>query len=65
MARSRSERDLDTKHQALKKLQSSRRILKEEITSQDIADVVSRWTGIPVSSMLEEEAEKLSAWKSI
>jgi ATP-dependent Clp protease ATP-binding subunit ClpB len=54
------ERDLDAKSKRLKKLQSSRRILKEEITEGDIADVVSRWTSIPVSRMLEEEAEKLS-----
>ncbi|MDO8729387.1 MAG: AAA family ATPase [bacterium] len=54
------ERDLDIKTKRLKKLQSSRRILKEEITAPDIALVVSRWTGIPVSRMLEEEAEKLS-----
>lgn len=53
------ERDLDTKLKKLKKLQSSRRILKEEINEQDIADVVSKWTGIPVSRMLEEEASKL------
>jgi len=53
------ERDLDMKMKRLKKLQSTRRILKEEITEQDIADVVSRWTGIPVSRMLEEEAQKL------
>ncbi len=54
------ERDLDTKAKRLKKLQSSRRILKEEITEEDIALVVSRWTNIPVSRMLEEEAEKLN-----
>ena len=54
------ERDLDQKTKRLKKLQSSRRILKEEITESDIASVVSKWTGIPVSRMLEEEAEKLS-----
>src|SRR6185436_5499792 len=54
------ERDLDTKAKKLKKLQSSRRILKEEITGQDIASIVSRWTGIPVTRMLEEEADKLS-----
>ena len=53
-------KDLDTKSKRLKKLQSSRRILKEEITASDIATVVSRWTGIPVTRMLEEEAEKLS-----
>ncbi len=54
------ERELDLKTKRLKKLQSSRRILKEEITGQDIASIVSRWTGIPVTRMLEEEAEKLS-----
>lgn len=54
------EKDLDAKAKRLKKLQSSRRILKEEITASDIALVVSRWTGVPVTRMLEEEAEKLS-----
>jgi len=53
------EKDLDVKIKKLKKMQTSRRILKEEITEQDIADVVSKWTGIPVSKMLEEEARKL------
>lgn len=54
------ERELEAKAKRLKKLQSSRSILKEEITAPDIALVVSRWTGIPVSRMLEEEAAKLS-----
>lgn len=54
------EKDLETKNKRLKKLQSSRRILKEEITEQDIADVVARWTNIPVSRMMEEEARKLA-----
>jgi len=54
------EKDLEVKNKRLKKLQISRRILKEEITEQDIADVVSRWTGIPVSRMMEEEAKKLT-----
>ncbi len=54
------ERELDQKTKRLKKLQTTRRILKEEITESDIASVVSKWTGIPVSRMLEEEAEKLS-----
>ncbi len=53
------EKELKEKNKRLKKLQASRRILKEEITESDIADVVSLWTGIPVSRMLEEEAEKL------
>ena len=43
----------------LKKLQKTRRILKEEVRGEDIADVVSRWTGIPVTRMIEEEAAKL------
>ena len=53
------ERELEQKQKRLKKLQSTRRILKEEITGQDIAGVVSKWTSIPVSRMLEEEAAKL------
>lgn len=44
----------------LQKTQSSRRILKEEVGDEDIAAVVSRWTGIPVSKMLEEELKKLA-----
>ena len=54
------ERDIETAQKRLKKLQQTRRVLKEEITEEDIAGVVSRWTGVPVSRMLEEEAEKLS-----
>ncbi len=54
------ERELEQKTKRLKKLQRSRRILKEEVTEADVADVVSRWTGIPVARMLEEEAEKLA-----
>jgi ATP-dependent Clp protease ATP-binding subunit ClpB len=52
-------KELETKLLRLKKLQKSRRILKEEITSEDIAEVVARWTGIPLNKMLEEEREKL------
>ena len=44
----------------LKKFQSSRRILKEDINEEDIAEVVSRWTGIPIKGLLEEESRKLS-----
>jgi len=54
------EKELVTKEKRLKRLQSSRQILKEEIIEEDIAAVVSRWTNIPVSKMLEEEASKLS-----
>ncbi|MBI2409507.1 AAA family ATPase [Candidatus Kaiserbacteria bacterium] len=54
------QRDLETKLKRLKTLQKSRRVLNEEVTEQDIASVVSRWTGIPVQRMLEEEAAKLA-----
>jgi ATP-dependent Clp protease ATP-binding subunit ClpB len=54
------ERRIETATKRLKKLQTTRRVLREEITDEDIAGVVSRWTGVPVSRMLEEEAEKLS-----
>ncbi len=55
-----AEKELEQKTKRLKQLQRGRRLLKEEITEEDIATVVSRWTGIPVSRMLEAEAEKLA-----
>ncbi len=55
-----AQKELEQKLKRLKTLQKSRRILHEEVMEQDIASVVSRWTGIPVVRMLEEEAAKLS-----
>jgi ATP-dependent Clp protease ATP-binding subunit ClpB len=43
----------------LERLQSSGKLLKEEVDAEDIADVVSRWTGIPTSRLMEGEIEKL------
>ncbi|MGO1597263.1 MAG: ATP-dependent chaperone ClpB [Sphingobacterium sp.] len=43
----------------LSEKQDSNRMLKEEVTAEDIADVVSRWTGIPVTKMVQSEREKL------
>ena len=54
------EKEIEAATKRLKRLQQTRRVLKEEITDEDIAGVVARWTGVPVSRMLEEEAEKLS-----
>ncbi len=51
--------ELESKMTRLKKLQKNRRVLKEEITQEDIAGVVARWTGVPLVKMLEEEREKL------
>ncbi len=53
------EKKLDSEEKKLKKMQASRRILKEDITEEDIASVVSKWTGIPILKMLEKEAEKI------
>ena len=46
-------------NQKLEALQVERKMLKEEVDDEDIAEVISRWTGIPVSKMLEGEREKL------
>lgn len=54
------EKELATKVKRLKKLQHNSKLLKEEVTEEDIALVVSRWTGIPVSRMLEAEVQKLA-----
>lgn len=59
------EKDLDGKLTKLKKLQKNRRILKEEITEEDIAEVVSRWTGIPLAKMLEGERSKLGKMEEV
>lgn len=59
------QKDLDVKLKRLKKLQRSRRLLKEEVTEEDIASVVSRWTGIPVSRMLEAEVQKLARMEEV
>lgn len=59
------EKDLLLKERRLRQLQSSRRILREEITTEDIAAVVARWTGIPVDRMLEEEITKLSRMERV
>lgn len=53
------QKDLEQRLTRLHKLQKSRRILKEEITAEDIAQVVARWTGIPLTRMMEEERAKL------
>jgi len=52
-------RQLDEANRKLADLQQVRKMLKEEVDAEDIAEVVSRWTGIPVSKMLEGEREKL------
>ncbi|MFO8084468.1 MAG: ATP-dependent chaperone ClpB [Desulfobacterales bacterium] len=53
------QKQLEEAKKKLLELQSDRKMLKEEVDEEDIAEVVSRWTGIPVSKMLEGEKEKL------
>ncbi|MDA8136996.1 MAG: ATP-dependent chaperone ClpB [Desulfobacteraceae bacterium] len=53
------QRDLLGKKQALDGLQKDKRMLKEDVEASDVAEVVSSWTGIPVSRMLKGEQEKL------
>ncbi|OGL92544.1 ATP-dependent chaperone ClpB [Candidatus Uhrbacteria bacterium RIFCSPLOWO2_12_FULL_47_9] len=54
------EKKLKSAEEALRKIQKERGLLKEVITEEDIATVVSRWTNIPVSKMLESEMKKLT-----
>jgi ATP-dependent Clp protease ATP-binding subunit ClpB len=53
------EKEISTNKEKLEKVQKAHQILKEEVTEEDIAQVVSRWTGIPVSKMLSEESSRL------
>ncbi|HCX65288.1 MAG TPA: type VI secretion system ATPase TssH, partial [Eubacteriaceae bacterium] len=52
---------LPEKQKALEQVRqkSDRQLLKEEVTEEEIADIVSRWTGIPVSKLIEKEKDKL------
>jgi len=53
------EKQLEEVNQKLSELQQASKMLKEEVDDEDVAEVVSRWTGIPVSKMLEGERDKL------
>src|SRR5687768_3343968 len=54
-----AERRLDDFQRKMKEMQGEKSLLKEEVDSEDIAEVVAKWTGIPVSKMLQSEREKL------
>jgi len=53
------ERRLQSEEELLQKKQGSSRLLKEEVDEEDIAEVVSRWTGVPISRLMQGEIEKL------
>ena len=52
-------KEIEETQQKLHQMQGDTAMIKEEVDAEDIADVVSRWTGIPVSKMLQSEKEKL------
>jgi ATP-dependent Clp protease ATP-binding subunit ClpB len=53
------ERQVDEATKHLDELQAGQRMLKEEVDEEDVAEVVSKWTGIPVSRLMQGEVEKL------
>jgi ATP-dependent Clp protease ATP-binding subunit ClpB len=54
-----AELGIEAQQRELKELQSTTQLIKEEVDTEDIAEIVARWTGIPVSRMLQSEREKL------
>jgi ATP-dependent Clp protease ATP-binding subunit ClpB len=53
------QKELDRENDALAELQSTQKMLKEEVDEEDVAEVVSKWTGIPVARLMEGEVAKL------
>jgi ATP-dependent Clp protease ATP-binding subunit ClpB len=58
------EREIEYEKQRLEQIQANAKYLKEDVGSEDIAEIVSRWTGIPVNRMLESERERLATLES-
>jgi ATP-dependent Clp protease ATP-binding subunit ClpB len=56
---SQLQKELEAANDKLTELQKSQKMLKEEVDAEDIAEVVAKWTGIPVAKMLEGEVQKL------
>ncbi len=54
------EREIEVEQRRLAEIQSKARYLKEEVGAEDVAEIVAKWTGIPVSRMLESERERLT-----
>jgi ATP-dependent Clp protease ATP-binding subunit ClpB len=58
-------KEIKKKERKLARFQKKHHIIKEEITEEDVAQVVSKWTGIPVTRLIEEEAKKLEKMENI
>jgi ATP-dependent Clp protease ATP-binding subunit ClpB len=54
------EREIAQQNERLEEIQANARYLKEEVDAEDVAEIVSRWTGVPVSKMLASERERLT-----
>ena len=59
------EKEMKKIQETMTEIQKNNHILKEEVTEEDIAEVVSRWTRIPVSKILSEELKKLSLMENV
>ncbi len=59
------EKKLEEQTQKLNELHKDSRILKEEVSEEDVAEIVSKWTGIPISKLLESEIKKLTSMENI
>ena len=53
------DKEIEDTQEKLRGMQGDKAMIKEEVDAEDIADVVSRWTGIPVSKMMQSEKDKL------
>ncbi len=52
-------KELDAENKRIQEIQKQQKMLKEEVDEEDIAEIISKWTGIPVSKMMEGEMDKL------
>jgi ATP-dependent Clp protease ATP-binding subunit ClpB len=52
-------KELEEQNQKIQEIQKRQKMLKEEVDEEDIAEIVSKWTGIPVAKMMEGEMDKL------
>jgi len=59
------QKDLEKENKKLASLQKGQKMLKEEVDEEDITDIVSKWTGIPVGRLMEEEANKLVRMENV
>lgn len=59
------EKDIHVAEKKLQDIQKTTKILKEEVGEEDIAEVISRWTGIPVAKLLETESQKLAVMEEL